>query len=565
VFRELTKALSSTRCRFELALRSIGLTLQRLFADEDLNAHQCVILIAQIMQPRGAYLYSKPKQNPFWLIVCRCVSSLSLTMGGQSDKAIKTGRRRPTIVSWQEIDAASHQLGRRYPLLCCRQNGRIPSVLPLLGTSIGVFGLLAPAVFLLGVSILMLACFFLLIGLRAWLYLLGAGETREREDSRDRLVESAEINWPRYTVLVPLFREAESVPGLVAALNGLDYPADKLEILFLTEYADADTRDALLDEPLHPGAQILTLPNGQPRTKPRALNVALGRLTGEFSTIYDAEDRPHPTQLKRAVLALQAGGKGLACVQAPLFAYNAGGSWMAGQWALEYDVHFGLILPALARLGVPIALGGTSNHFRVSALRCAGGWDAWNVTEDADIGLRFARMGLRVDVIGAPTQEEAPETLPIWIRQRSRWIKGYMQTWIVLMRQPMRAAREMGWGKFLTSYWLLSGAIGSALVHLPCLIWVMLCALSPDAAFTKFGAAVMIAGYLASAMSAFLAPGGLSGQRLRLVASFWLYWPLLSLAAAIAFYELLCAPHSWAKTPHALTSHTPMSDQEVFA
>jgi cellulose synthase/poly-beta-1,6-N-acetylglucosamine synthase-like glycosyltransferase len=438
-------------------------------------------------------------------------------------------------------------------------------MLPILGISLGVFGLFAPVMFILATSILLLICFFLLIGLRTWLYLLGAHQQRTRGRNLEPVIKRPDCNWPTYTVLVPLYNEAGSVPGLVSALNRIDYPADKLEILFLTEQADEQTRMALAREPLHMGAQILTLPNGQPRTKPRALNVALARLSGEFVTIYDAEDRPHPGQLKSAVEALEKGGPGLACVQAPLYAYNSGGSWLAGQWALEYDVHFGLILPALARLGLPIALGGTSNHFRVSALRCAGGWDAWNVTEDADIGLRFARMGLSVDVIAAPTQEEAPETLSIWIRQRSRWIKGYMQTWIVLMRQPLRAAHEMGWKNFLASYWLLSGAIGSALLHLPCLVWLLICALSPEAALAPIGAAILIAGYLASAVSVFLAPGGMSSQRLGLVASFWLYWPLLSLAAAIAFFELLWTPHSWAKTPHALTRYTPRIDQEAFA
>ena len=492
-------------------------------------------------------------------------------MGERSETLEKTPLRRSEIVSRSEIDAASLQLGRRYPFLCCRQNSSVRSVLPMLGICIGIAGLLAPGLIFLGVSIAMLTSFVLLIALRALLCIVGAAEQKKRQSGPEPNGPHADIDWPHYTILVPLFREAGSVPGLVTALNGLDYPADKLTIMFLTELCDEPTRQALLAEPLHPGAQILTLPSGEPQTKPRALNVALERLSGEVVTIYDAEDRPHPNQLKSAARALAQGGAQLACVQAPLHAYNAKASWLAGQWALEYDVHFGLILPALARMGIPIALGGTSNHFRVSALRRAGGWDAWNVTEDADIGLRFARMGLRVDVIAPPTQEEAPETLAIWIKQRSRWIKGYMQTWIVLMRRPVRAARQMGWAKSLASYWLLSGAIGSALVHLPCLVWVLICALLPDVAFTPVAAAVLVAGYLVSGVSALLAPSGYGRMgkrrsgRFGLIASFWLYWPLLSLAAAIAFYELLRAPHSWAKTPHALTRCTPTRDQEIFA
>ena len=471
----------------------------------------------------------------------------------------------PEMVSRRSVETASQRLGKRYPLLCCRNSDQVRSVLPRLGLCLGLTGLFAPEMFILSVSSVMLGCFVLLIGLRGWLCLLGAKVQTERREMKPSINAEADYDWPYYSILVPLYREAGSVPGLVAALNALDYPPERLEIFFLTEIEDAATRKALMAAPLHRGVQILTLPNGEPRTKPRALNVALEQLTGEIVTIYDAEDRPHSGQLKSAALALGAGGEDLACVQAPLYAYNADASWLAGQWALEYDIHFGLILPALARLGIPIALGGTSNHFRVTALRRAGGWDAWNVTEDADIGLRFARMKLRVDVIAPPTQEEAPETLAIWIKQRSRWIKGYMQTWIVLMRQPLQVANEMGWRKFLTSYWLLAGAIGSALVHLPCLVWLLICVLSPDADIMPVGMAVLMAGYLVSGLSALLAPWRGTRARLGLIASFWLYWPLLSLAAGIAFYELLRAPHSWAKTPHALTRHTPVSDTEAFA
>lgn len=464
-------------------------------------------------------------------------------------------------VSEAAIRAASFGLGLMSPQLCCRYRSGLKSALPAFGTVLGVSGLLDPSLFLSALMLFLLSGFLLLIVFRGALSILGAGLGRSTRQTAPLPAQAL----PRYSVLVPLYREAGSVPGLVAGLSALDYPADRLEILFLTEEDDEETRRALFAQPLSSNTQILTLPDGKPRTKPRALNVALAWLTGDVVTIYDAEDRPHPDQLKSAARALEAGGDGLACVQAPLYAYNAEASWLSGQWGLEYDVHFGLILPALAQLGLPIALGGTSNHFRASALRRAGGWDAWNVTEDADIGLRFARMGERVGVISPATQEEAPEDLNIWVNQRSRWIKGYMQTWIVLMRQPLLAAREMGWLSFLASFWLLTGAIGSALLHLPCLVWLALCMVSPDVALTSTGILVLSGGYGLSACAALLAPGGKLKARLRLIASFWLYWPLLSWAAAKALYELLLAPHSWAKTPHALTREKPQIIQEAFA
>jgi len=476
---------------------------------------------------------------------------------------------RTEVVSQADVAVASYGLAKSFPVLCCRRFEDDGGLLRLLGACLGVSGLLMLDFFVYAAFGIALFCFSLLILLRAGLSILGPAQSADAnskmEASRHEAYLASAPKLPLYSVLVPLYQEAASVAGLVAALNALDYPEDRLEILFLTEADDLVTRQALLAAPLHKNARILILPNGVPQTKPRALNVALEQLKGDIVTIYDAEDRPHPQQLMSAVIAMQAGGERLACVQAPLYAYNAKASWLAGQWALEYDVHFGLILPALARLGLPIALGGTSNHFRASALRRAGGWDAWNVTEDADIGLRFARMGDRIGVISPPTQEEAPEQLPVWVKQRSRWIKGYMQTWLVLMRQPVRAARQMGPINFMTSLWLLSGAIGSSLLHLPCLVWLLLCLLSPDVSFSTPGQIVLIAGYAVSAGAAVLAPNRIGANRWKLIASFWLYWPLLSWAAAIALYELLRAPHIWAKTPHALTRQKPQTVQEAFA
>ncbi|MFT5774722.1 glycosyltransferase family 2 protein [Hyphomonas sp.] len=191
--------------------------------------------------------------------------------------------------------------------------------------------------------------------------------------------------------------------------------------------------------------------SGLPRTKPRALNYGLARARGAYVVVYDAEDRPDPRQLREAVAAFVrgVGTSRLACVQAPLVGMPEGGGWLSAQWALEYAIQFGRILPALARLGLPIALGGTSNHFNRARLIEAGGWDAWNVTEDADLGLRLARRGARVGMIAPPTLEAPPEQMGVWLAQRSRWLKGLLQTWLVLMRTLAASLREMGLAGFV--------------------------------------------------------------------------------------------------------------------
>ena len=183
------------------------------------------------------------------------------------------------------------------------------------------------------------------------------------------------------------------------------------------------------------------VPDLHPRTKPKALNYALPLARGEYLVIYDAEDRPERDQLRKAIAAFQEGLPNLACLQAKLDLYNAGDNWLTRQFTIEYDALFDGLLPALDRLQLPIPLGGTSNHFRVSALKWLMAWDPFNVTEDADLGTRLARSRYRCRVLDSTTFEEAPPRLSSWFPQRTRWIKGYMQTWFVHMRQPARLWR----------------------------------------------------------------------------------------------------------------------------
>ena len=190
--------------------------------------------------------------------------------------------------------------------------------------------------------------------------------------------------------------------------------------------------------------RIVTVPNGQPRTKPRALNYALQDARGTLVAVFDAEDIPDADQLRRAANAFIEGGPRLACVQARLAIYNADESFLSRQFALEYSALFSGLLPALGFLRLPLTLGGTSNHFRRDLLLKIGGWDPFNVTEDADLGIRLARFGYEVSVINSVTMEEAPASWRSWRGQRTRWIKGWIQTYLVHMRRPLRLWRDLG-------------------------------------------------------------------------------------------------------------------------
>lgn len=366
-----------------------------------------------------------------------------------------------------------------------------------------------------------------------------------------RIAEPAQ--WPVYTILCPLYREANVAPDLIAAINALDYPKHALDVKILVEGDDPDTIAAALAVSKAAHIEIVIVPSATPRTKPKALNVGLALARGEYVAVYDAEDRPDPLQLLAALAAFE--DSTVACVQAPLSIDNHDASWLARQFAAEYAIQFREVLPLLARLGLPLPLGGSSNHFRTDVLRAIGGWDAYNVTEDADLGYRLAREGYKSGVIGPPTQEEAPVSFGAWFNQRARWIKGHMQTWLVLMRDPVRSAREMGLGAFLAMQLMLGGGILAALAHGPLAFIVLTAALSPYDILKPEDFALAVFGYcvaLFAALTACALSNSLSHARAALTMP--LYWPLSSLAALKALYDLVFKPHHWSKTMHGVSA-----------
>lgn len=364
---------------------------------------------------------------------------------------------------------------------------------------------------------------------------------------------SAANELPIYTILCPLYREANGVADLVTALGRIDYPPEALDIKILVEADDAETLAAALAVTTVAAIEVVVIPPSKPRTKPKALNVGLARARGAYLTVYDAEDRPHPQQLRAALAAFEDGPATLACVQAPLSIDNGDAAWIARQFAAEYDIQFREILPLLARAGLPLPLGGSSNHFRVHHLRAVGGWDAWNVTEDADLGYRFAREGLSSGVIAPPTWEEAPITFRAWRRQRSRWIKGHMQTWLVLMRNPMKTLREMGPAAFLTMQVTLLGGLLACFAHAP-LALMVLTAMFTDYNLNAVDFTVAILGYGVAFLTVLTACAlSRNTSHLRTAVTMPFYWPLLIVPALVGVFEIVFRPHGWSKTNHGLS------------
>jgi cellulose synthase/poly-beta-1,6-N-acetylglucosamine synthase-like glycosyltransferase len=360
--------------------------------------------------------------------------------------------------------------------------------------------------------------------------------------------------WPRYTILAALHDEAAVVPQLIRNLSRIDYPRRQLEAFLVLEAHDRATLDAAQATPRPHWLRIIVVPPGSPQTKPRALNHALSAATGEFVTIYDAEDAPDPAQLREAAARFAAAAE-LGCLQAPL-RIRRSGSGLTGfldrQFAFEYAALFEVNLPGMARLNLPFPLGGTSNHLRTSALRAAGGWDAHNVTEDADLGFRLWSAGWRLGVLESPTWETPPGGLDRWLPQRTRWLKGYMQTWGVHTRAPLALGRR----GLLSLVMTLGAAIVSAACHAPTLAWIasalmvgLHAGMAPQAPLASF--AVLAVGTIAAWMGCAVGArrAGLDYRLTDMLAA-PAYWSLLSLAFVHAVWRLIVAPHVWDKTAH---------------
>jgi cellulose synthase/poly-beta-1,6-N-acetylglucosamine synthase-like glycosyltransferase len=320
-------------------------------------------------------------------------------------------------------------LAARHPDRSARER---PALWQRLALACGLLAVLsamvsAPAGTIWLLTLLLVVLFVPVIGLRlVAAYWLMRGEARAKETVSSR-VPDAEL--PIYTILVPLYREAHMLPGLVHGLSHLDWPAAKLDIKLILEAVDFDTIAAARALNLPGNVEIVVVPELHPRTKPKALNYALPLARGEY------------------------------------LIYNARDTWLTRQFTLEYCALFDALLPALDRLRLPVPLGGTSNHFRMSALKWLMAWDPFNVTEDADLGTRLARSGYRCAMLPSTTYEEAPPRLSSWLRQRTRWLKGYVQTWLVHMRSPRSLWRELGPLGFLGFQTVVGGTILSALVH----------------------------------------------------------------------------------------------------
>jgi len=473
---------------------------------------------------------------------------------------------------YQDASLEIKQIGKREVRTFAPFQERTSALQVITSDQLAIFSMLA-VYWIVGLVLLHLVMFTITVGIITLLYICGFvvsgilatksfnGSSGEKIDEEIiAALDQRGVEWPTYTILCPLYKESAIVPQFVEAIKSLNYPAEKLQVLFLTEEDDHETRAALYSMRLPRGFTILTVPKGSPQTKPRACNFGLLQAKGQFIVIFDAEDKPEPYQLKKAVLAFANHGPEVACVQAKLNYYNSTQNLLTRWFTAEYSTWFDIMLPGLQQRGFSLPLGGTSNHFRTEVLRALGGWDAFNVTEDCDLGLRISQYGLKTAMLDSTTYEEATSRVKSWLFQRSRWIKGYLQTYLVHMRHPVQTLQQRHLRKFF-SLQLIVGAWTIVLLINPfmwalTLIYVLF---RPAQLYGPlFPGPVLYMGVFCLIFGNFFYVyihliGCLRRKEYALIK--WvllipLYWVMMSMSAYIAFYQLIVKPHYWEKTQH---------------
>lgn len=503
--------------------------------------------------PRGRRFVSAPRGAQILHLLARRLPQQSVL-----GVTTPTRLRNAVLAASAETVAhsAAHGLNDARPGASYRGGLTYGQRVALMGAGLAVPGLalidLATTLGVLG------SCLGLLFLFMAAVRLAAAWEAVETDGPAPDLPASG---LPVYTVVAPLHREEAVAGKLIAAIGALDYPPAKLDIKLVVEHDDEPTRLALAA--LAPERmEIIVAPPGAPRTKPRALNAALPLARGEYIVIYDAEDEPDPRQLRDAAAIFARAPPDVVCLQARLAIENASDGWLARLFAAEYAALFDVVNPGLCALDLPVLLGGTSNHFRTQALRGLGGWDAWNVTEDADLGIRLARDGWRTADLPSTTWEEAPARTSAWLSQRTRWMKGFLQVCITHSRAPRTTFRDLGRMRMAAAIAATAGTVAASLCY-PLGIAAVVVLGSDLAGWMEQGALAPLPAAIALMVLvltpvAVLIPAviGLS-RRGWLDLTPWLllmpvYCALMSLAAWRAVAELIWAPAKWNKTEHGL-------------
>ncbi len=450
-----------------------------------------------------------------------------------------------------------------------------PQLITLIATciTIAVFTIVNYKATLLCLNLFFQGIYAVMTILKLYIVLKGSYKDAQLHFTQEEIEAIDEKELPVYTILVPVYKEKEVIGSLINNIQNIDYPQYKLDVCILLEEDDIETIEVVKEMNLPEQYSAVIVPKTTPKTKPKACNYGLIRAKGEYVVIYDAEDRPESDQLKKVYLSFKNLPCSYVCIQSKLNYFNSNQNTLTRLFTQEYSMWFELLLVGIMQIETPIPLGGTSNHFKIDFLREVGAWDPFNVTEDADLGVRLFKKGYNTAVVDSRTWEEANSDLPNWIRQRSRWIKGYMQTWLVHMRHPIQLYKSLGLKGFIGYQGMILGTPLLPLIN-P-IFWSMLILWY----FTKANwIKIMFPGvfYYIAAFQLFF--GNFMFTYTNGVGMYWvirdcslknrqpfsyrlvkysllspIYWVLMSVAAYKALIQLMVKPFYWEKTNHGLT------------
>ncbi|MBL4774504.1 MAG: glycosyltransferase [Mariprofundus sp.] len=462
-------------------------------------------------------------------------------------------------------EKAVHELANKQPEYSASEVFTVPQLvfvfiwMSISMVIIAIWPVMSFVIFLFGISVFLMLNF----GLRMVLTWVGGDQRFDNVVTDEEVAALDEKTLPTYTILLPMYHEAATLPHIAQALRSIDYPLSKLDIKLILEEDDDETIDKAKELGLEGIFEILRVPDCLPKTKPKACNYAMHFSRGELATIYDGEDAPEPDQLKKAVIAFRKLPENTAVLQARLNYFNVAENWLTRMFTMEYSLWFDFYLPALDALKIPIPLGGTSNHFKMKVLREMDGWDPYNVTEDCDLGVRLTQANYRVGVLNSTTFEEANNSIPNWIRQRSRWLKGYMQSYLVHMRTPIKFYRKLGHVGFWGFQFFIGGTIVSALLAPIMFLMYFVWLLTDTTFFEPYFPPIVL--YI-TLFNLLIANGFLiylfmlSGFKRKLYNLIpWaitvpFYWLLQSWAGYKGLWQLIHNPFYWEKTDHGLTT-----------
>ncbi|GAB3908751.1 glycosyltransferase family 2 protein [Mucilaginibacter boryungensis] len=408
-----------------------------------------------------------------------------------------------------------------------------------------------------------LSTFFLVaIVFKLFLALVGSRFELFQAVTKEEVREVVDDELPVYTIHLPVYKEDKLIKKLIWNLQSLDYPREKLDIKLIIEEDDDKTLNAVRDLDFPAIFEVIVVPFHMPKTKPKACNYGLHFSRGKYLTIYDAEDIPDTDQLKKVVALFNKLPANYICVQSALNYFNRGENFLTRMFTLEYSYWFDYMLPGLDTLDIPIPLGGTSNHFKMANLIELGAWDPFNVTEDADLGLRAYSKGYKVAIINSTTYEEANNDFLNWIRQRSRWIKGYMQTYLVHMRNPRKLLKKVGWRGFLGFNFFVGATPVTFLVY-PLLLSIFIAyvvfdlegirELFPDWVLFMSIFNLMVGNILMIYINMMAVFKRRYYELILFAIANPIYWLMHSASAYKGLWQLVTNPFYWEKTNHGLS------------